>query len=514
MEVLQLKNSKLLKLNIIKSTKYLPLLLLLILMYLIHQYVFLYADDLYYSRDSQIGISYLPYFMINELNSNGRIWVHVLLFFLVKYDVLLFRIINPIIITLTAYLIIKISINKSKHNFFVTSVFTCILFLLLHVDITSITIYYAACSLNYLYSLLLSLLFGYLLYNDYFSNKINYRTKWWLIIISFFAGSSTQQSGMIAIGFATLITLYFLLKKNKFPKGFIPYYLSLILGYSLVTYGSIKRLLFETDTGHAANIHDSVIGLLRTNIFSKPVAIFVILVTISCILWLLYFSVNSTNNFKYQSIINFVLSFILALSLLAYLYLIIYKKLDISTFLTTSATIKIKLFLFGFTMIYLLSLLYISWLIMIKKDYPFMLFCIINAIGAQIMLLVTDPRFANTYKIAFPSLLLIFVFISYSFLNLYKENKFLWFIILIPLLLLSYRYFTNNFNGYKNTSYEINYNINSIKTYRNNTDKSVLTLKKVPPTIYGYNVGNWNSMPYFMKQCYKIDENTIIQYID
>lgn len=130
------------------------------------------------------------------------------------------------------------------------------------------------------------------------------------------------------------------------------------------------------------------------------------------------------------------------------------------------------------------------------------------------MLLVADPRFANTYKIAFPSLLLMFVFISYSFINLYEENKFLWILLLIPLLFLSYKIFNNNYSGYKNTSYEINYNLYSINEYKSSSDKSTLILKKVPPTIYGYNTGNWNSMPYFMKQCYKINENTIIEYIE
>lgn len=54
--------------------------------------------------------------------------------------------------------------------------------------------------------------------------------------------------------------------------------------------------------------------------------------------------------------------------------------------------------------------------------------------------------------------------------------------------------------------------MNAIKEYQQRTDKSVLKLKKISPTKYGYNVGNWNNMQYYMKECYNINENTVIYY--
>jgi hypothetical protein len=72
--------------------------------------------------------------------------------------------------------------------------------------------------------------------------------------------------------------------------------------------------------------------------------------------------------------------------------------------------------------------------------------------------------------------------------------------------------FCGIYNGYKEASYAQSYNVNAINEYHKNGNKGVLKLKKVPPTHYGYNVGNWNAMPAFMRQCYKLNLDTIIKY--
>lgn len=501
-----------------KVKEYIPLIILLILMYVIHRYVFIYADDLYYSRDAKIGLSYLPDLMLKELNVNGRVWVHVLLTFLVRYDVLLYRIINPIIIVLGALLISKISISDSKNkSIFPATIIISLLFIALPTSIVSTTIYYAACSLNYFYPTLVSILFGYLLLKYYSKednlNKLNIG----IILLGFFSASSTQQAGAIGIGFAVLITLYLVFIKRydlkiKYFINFIP----LILGYALVTFGSIKRMMLEKDTGVVIEITKTINEILKTNIFSKPVAIFVLLISLSVVIWLIKYSIN---NKKYLKCFNILLSIGIIISNLCYIYVVILKGYEVNIFNVDIGSIKIKLFYLGFTCLYLFSIIYVGILILIDKKNPFILSCMINAIGAQLMLLVADSRFASAYKIIFPSLLLMFIFITYTFTELYYENnikfnKLVFFIITIIFSLISFRYFYTNYKGYKTTAIEINYNLNAIKEYNNSNDKSILKLKKVPPSLYGYNLGNWNDIPYFMKQCYNIDENTIIEYVD
>ncbi|GAA0083764.1 hypothetical protein UT300007_02030 [Clostridium sp. CTA-7] len=501
--------------------KFIPLFILFVAMYMIHRYIFIYADDLYYSRDAQYGLSYLPEFMLKQLNINGRVWVHVLLSFLLKYDVLLFRIVNPIIISLTVLLIAKICIhdNEKNKNIFPAILVSSVLFLALHTPISSTTIYYAACALNYLYPTLVAILFGYLLFKYYSNTNNNSKISLLIVIVAFFAGSSTQQAGMIAIGFAVLITLYLIfVKKYRFRLNYSIYFISLFLGYGLVTYGSIKRMLFEQNSGVVIKITDTITEMLKSNVFSKPVSIFVLLICISCIVWLIKFIIEGSKS-KLQGYFNIILAITLCISSLCYIYVVIIKGFNVVIFDATNVSLKVRLFYLGFTVLYLFSILYIGTLILLNKNNPFILSCIINAIGAQAMLLVADSRFAGSYKIVFPSLLLMFIFISYTFSELYngnsiKFNKVVFTVVLLPFMIISFKVYYQNYKGYKNTSKEIVYNLNAIKEYNKSSDKSILTLKKVPPSLYGYNLGNWNDMPYFMKQCYKINENTIINYID
>jgi len=501
---------------------YLPLFFLIITMYIIHRYVFIYADDLYYSRDAKLGLSYLPKFILGQLNINGRVWVHVLLSFLVRYDALLFRVVNPIVITIGAFFISKIAFsyteNSNKKNVLIATSLSSVLFMSMPTEIVSTTLYYAACGLNYFYPTLVSIVFGYLLFKIY-ENKENMKNiSWLLIILAFFSGSSTQQAGMIGIGFATVHIFYLVLfKKIKIRLMYVLNIISLFLGYSLVSYGSIKRMMFEKNSGAELNILETLSELLINNIFSKPIAIFVLLISISSILIISKF--NKKKISKVFKAFNVLIILALLLSIAAYVYVVILKEYKFQLSTINEISLKARLFYIGFIGIYLFSILYSGILVFIDRRTLYILTCVINAIGAQFMMIVVDSRFAAAYKIVFPSLLLMFIFIVYAFSDFYNSNKLminkvLVVLVLAPVILISFKNFYNNLEGYKITSNEINYNLNAIKEYHKGVNKTVLRLEKVPVSKYGYNLGNWNDMPYFMKQCYEISEDTIIEYIE
>lgn len=83
--------------------------------------------------------------------------------------------------------------------------------------------------------------------------------------------------------------------------------------------------------------------------------------------------------------------------------------------------------------------------------------------------------------------------------------------VVVAFVIIALVIFRSNYDGYKAASYIQNFNMNAIKQYQLRNDKSLLKLKRMTPTKYGYNVNNWNEMPYFMKECYKINENTVIE---
>lgn len=546
----------------INNKQYLVFCLLFILMLLIHRYIFLYADDLYYSRDASYGLSYLPHFMYKQLVGNGRVWVGTAMFFILKYNIFLFRILNPMVIMLTAVLITKISTSSSEHNstlskerIIVASLASSLFFVFLPIEIANTTIYYAACAFNYLYPTALVLLYGYSLHKHY--EKIpDGKLNIWLLILAFIVGSSVQQVGMMGIGYTVLISLYFgfYRKLNNF-KSFIPYYLALILGYCLISYGSIQRLQFEKQTGHTADFKAVASSLLHTNIFSNPVSGYVLILSLCCIFWMFTYRKQMAD--KMTAIGHNLLMTALSLGILGYIYVVFYQKYSLDLFTGGIANTLLSICLLGFTAVYLISLIYTSLLILIDKGYPFLFYNVINAIGAQLMLFVVDARFAEAYKIIFPSLLLMLVFMVYSLIYFYRQKLFLIltmvflllsltqlenltikplsfivfavFLILIvfymkrrfrgiaaaAIILLGLLNFGTEYYGYQAASSEQSYNLAAIKAYHSNHNSGELILKKAPATIYGYNVTNWNTMPYFMKECYRIPvKTTAIKYIE
>ncbi|WP_207637055.1 hypothetical protein [Desulfosporosinus sp. OT] len=558
----------------LRNKKYQVFCLLLIVMLLIHQHIFLYADDLYYSRDASYGLSNLPNFMLGQLNGNGRVWIGTMMLVILKYNIYVFRLFNPLVITLTAILIAKISTSypedhnsRIKDEIVVASLCSSLFFIFLPIQIANTTIYYAACAFNYLYPTALVLLYGYTLHNHYVKMP-NPKTNYWILLLAFLVGSSTQQVGAMGIGYMVLIPAYFKISRKKnILQSLVPYYLALFGGYSIVTYGSIKRMLFERQTGHVVNLKDVASGLLKTNIFSIPASGYVLIICLCCLVWL--YSFRNQDFKKIAFLWHSLLIAALTIGILGYIYVVLYKKYPIHLFSGGTPNTLLSLCLIVFAAVYLISIVYIALLILINQRYPFLFYNSINAIGAQLMLFVADARFAEAYKIMFPSLLLMSIFIVYSFINFYRYKVFLLLSMIVILLSLThlgkltlnplidhannppiyqlalviigvslfmiigyYKQRTlkdlvvitiimlglfnlgTEYNGYKQASYAQDFNLDTISRYHLNHNPNELILKKTPGTIYGYNVSNWNRMPYFMKQCYRIPEEMSIRYID
>ncbi|MGI1659692.1 MAG: DUF6056 family protein [Desulfitobacterium sp.] len=538
------------------------LILFLLAMLWIHRYIFLYADDLYYSRDAQYGLGYLPEAILDELNSNGRAWIGGAIVLILKPQIELFRLLNPLVLVLIVYILARMTtfsestMNTKKGNpyFWIALLYSSLFFLFLPLRIAHTTIYYAACAFNYLYPMALALFYAYLLYTQI--NSDSQPRKGLLVLLGFFVGSSTQQVGMIGFGYTVMISIYLSLYRKKLPfKTFLPLYGVMLLGYGIVTFGSFKRLLWEKTAGNDVVLMEVITELLKTNVFSLPAAPFVLLIGLSCIFWLMGKPLHSL-----QFIFNRFLSISLILALIGYIYFLLYKEVPID--LTQGNLLSLYgLSVIGFSFLYLFSVVYTSVLLLVKKDYPFLLFNSINAIGAQIMLVVVEARYAAAYKVMFPSLLLLSVFIFYSFLAFRRNNLYLslaFFLVTlslqekllaltaggIVLLTLVHFLFTRyqvegserkgkflryslgalfcfisvatfgvTLHSYYQASIPQNYNLKVIEEYHKAGKEGDLILKKVPPSYYGYNLGNWNSMPYFMKQCYGIKEDTPIKYI-
>lgn len=536
-----------------KSKETLLLIAFLLSLLLLHRYIFLYGDDLYYARDAQYGLSNLPHFALSELKLNGRVWIGLALLAVLKDQITYFRIINPIIITLTALLMAKMSTRTMNNapipkNLGLAVFLACLFFWFLPIEISHTTIYYAATSFNYLYPTTLVMLYAYILCH-YSPPKINYL----LIILAFFAGSSTQQAGMIAIGYTVLFTVYLRLakKKKQLLRTLWPYYLALFSGFSFILYGSFYRLLWEKGAGNETNLPEAINGLIKVNIFSRPVAMFVLLVCLCCIFWFRYLAAKSPRKSMPFILVCLLFVFTLSLGMFSYIYTLLVKEYPAEVFHEGVLNGKLGLYLLCFVLFYMLSILVCTGFILWKQGNPLLFFHTINAIGAQLMLLAVNARFAHTYKIMFPSLLLLSIFVIYSILTFYRNKTFVslaiimtvlpfslsgertvWLILLVIALLLAmnFRFFTVAtmalslglalfffsfaYLGYQEQAPSQFYNLEMIKEYHANGSQGALTLQRVPLSLNGYNLNNWNKMPYFMKECYQINPQTPIQYLE
>ncbi len=540
---------------------YLILGLLLGCMLLIHRYIFLYADDLYYCRDASYGLSHLPHFTWSELKANGRVWIGLAMLAVLKNQIAVFRIFNPVMITLTAFLMARITTYSQMKDglpdglspkeistaLFCSSLF----FLYLPVQISHTTIYYVACAFNYLYPTALTMLYAYILFRSTKKPDQRLMIKSLIMVLAFLAGSSTQQGGMIAIGFTVLITFYFtFFKKQSVFHSYIPYYISLLSGFTLILYGSFNRLLFEKHAGNTVNPIEVITGLLRINIFSQPAALFVLLTCLSCIFWFAYCGSkvrHSLHPFLYG--LSRMLLVLLSLAIPGYIYVVLFKSVPVELFSDGTRNMILSFTMLAFTGVYLFSILLSSWMILLIRDNPFPFFNSICAIGAQLMLLIVNARFAQAYKMMFPSLLLMSIFIIFSIIQFHRNKTFIflavtlislsialmtdrWSAAIVALLVLilsivfrsffkasalislslALLVFGTTYAGYQKQAIPQIDNLEAIERYHQSTAKDKLILKKVPVSPYGYNLDNWNNMPYFMKQCYQIDPETRIEY--
>lgn len=496
-----------------------PLVILLILMALIFRYVHLYADDFYYSRDIKYGFFSVPYVLRKNFEANGRVWVHFLLMLITRYDALIFRIINPIVITLSAALIARtagIGKNKSRVSVFAFILCACY-FIGLHIQVADTTIYYAACSLNYLYPAAVTILYGALFTKRVLSGDAD-KLSPLLLITAFFAASSTQQCGAAAIGYAVMLTLYAVfVKKQKLRRRFWFNYLPLILGFSIVMYGSVMRYIRESSDEKAGGIVTNLARLIRLNVFSKPVFLFT-LVMLLCIIAGLVCLLKVHKGTCLEKLDRFLLVLMLVLSV-KYVIVMLSDDYDISSNITDSGIIITEQFFFAicFTILYLFCIIYISIVIMLRKDSPLVLCSVIDSIGAQLIIIFVDAKYTSAYKMILPSQLFLLTFAAYVINSVFTEKHSK--AAVIPAVIItgslcavSMCIFCSNYKGYKQVSENIQYNLDEIDSYLKNGSKDDLVFRKVISDKYGYNNGNWNNMPGFMRECYGIRSNTKIEY--
>ena len=129
-------------------------------------------------------------------------------------------------------------------------------------------------------------------------------------------------------------------------------------------------MLSEKGSGNVIVLMDIISELLKTNIFSLPVAPYVLLITLSCLFWFFRFSYRWSNDFsRLTMIVTRLMGLVLSFALLGYIYFVLYQK-DPILFTSENILTFYSLSLIIFTLLYLTSIVYVSTLISSRNVIP------------------------------------------------------------------------------------------------------------------------------------------------
>jgi len=175
---------------------------------------FQYGDDFHYSCFIK---SDLRYYISRNIEhyylANGRAIVHVIVTLLLKADLWVWRILNPLAITTCVILCVVLAKPAKKHLLWVSSASIAII-LSLDTQITRQSIYWLTGSINYLYPMLVLLIYWIVLDRAARKGKI----RWYMTLIAFLAAATTEQASLMCVGITLLYILFeFVIKNNRPP---------------------------------------------------------------------------------------------------------------------------------------------------------------------------------------------------------------------------------------------------------------------------------------------------------
>lgn len=189
-----------------KETWWIIILVILafISFFLINKNVIYSGDDYYFLSFSNCNLNeYITKIITHYKLDNGRIIVHVLDTLCLKFPIVIWSIINSLMLTGICYFVSKISTSDNTNKMPIVFSVAFMLMSSLNILITNQSVYWITGSFNYVYPILMLLMY----WN--FLNKIDYGKKYYIfaIIFAFLASASVEQAGMMAFGL-TLLTIF------------------------------------------------------------------------------------------------------------------------------------------------------------------------------------------------------------------------------------------------------------------------------------------------------------------
>ncbi len=327
-------------------------ILLVLLTAFLHIFVRPGADDFYYSTFLDGTLSDFIHTMIEHHQTcTGRTFVHLVLCPLLEFDMIPFRIWNPIMIVVLCCIIAKLSTDSNKGGFVSMFVFSLSLFWLNGLSVLSGGLLWGAGSLNYFFPSFMIVFYGFL-----YNKALTKGSGWWVAGVGFLAAATVEMTGILAI----VTVIYFSavnFNETKNKKGYV--FLNLIcacFGYItlFLTAGIGNRLVENSfySISHFERICTNIVFFSRKICDINGLGMLAIITLTLSALWLW------KNGNKKMCVINFIVVILVLLGVAN----ITYSPLTISL-----------------TALFMIFIVCVDALIFLKSGdriYPFFALCI------------------------------------------------------------------------------------------------------------------------------------------
>lgn len=199
--------------------KYIPFILLFLIMLFVHMFIAMYSDDSWFYSESKKQ-EYWGYITYRFNNWTGRISAETAAYFIFKTGLTLWKIINPVMISLFAYLFSRVLIGKDnnldKRVQFLFNCLCCFLIGYINISVISSSMFWATGSMYYLWVLVAALI-ALIPYRDSIEKKYGFNILSFLgfSICAVFGACGQEQTSLVMLTIAVAFLGYDLINNKR-----------------------------------------------------------------------------------------------------------------------------------------------------------------------------------------------------------------------------------------------------------------------------------------------------------
>lgn len=210
-----------------------PFFILLISMIILHRFEKMQPGDDYWFQQIPPKYTFFKYVEWRYFDWSGRVSVESVLYFIFKDSGELWKIINPIVITIFAYAISRIVLGRKEYqdrkNILLNS-YICVGWLFISMAVLKASIFWMTGSINYLWPVTAGLL-AIIPFRDALIKEYKGKISMVLYLLpAIFAAFGQEQTTLVIVAFSTLINIYIFIRDKKIYKYLIFQNVIMIIG--------------------------------------------------------------------------------------------------------------------------------------------------------------------------------------------------------------------------------------------------------------------------------------------